>query len=225
MYLETGFGPRLAWFSSLAGINDTITYWFLSPDRAVRSASPIGFINGPVRIKLSVRLAMLAAAAAMLIACGQELASPRPGSGGPTAFATGAPAPDFSFTTFEGRQIALSDLKGKVVVLSFWASWCVPCRAEMPYFERTYRAQKAGGVEFIGLALQDDVESARAFLQELGITYPNGIDERNQVALRYQVTGLPTTVFIDPGGVITRKWAGPISERELATAIDEARRG
>lgn len=186
---------------------------------------PDWICQGPPRVKLSVRLTMLVAAAALLVACRQEAPSSWPSSGGPTALGTGAPAPDFSFPTFEGREIGLVDLRGKVVVLSFWASWCVPCRTEMPYFERTYRAHKAGGVEFIGLALQDDVESARAFLHELGITYPNGIDERNQVALRYQVTGLPTTVFIDPAGLISRKWAGPISEQDLGASIEEARRG
>lgn len=168
-------------------------------------------------------LGLLGVAVVVLAACGA------PDTGSPGALGAGQisrndPAPEFSFTTFEGRAISLADLRGKVVVLNFWASWCVPCRAEMPYFESTYRAQRASGVEFVGLALQDDPQSARAFLNELGITYPTGPDEGNQVALRYLVTGLPTTVFITPDGRISRKWAGPISERELVGAIDDTRR-
>ncbi len=135
-----------------------------------------------------------------------------------------AAAPDFTVTTFDGERLTLGELAGKAVVLNFWASWCTPCRAEMPYFERTYRAFRERGVVFVGLAIQDDPESSRAFLRELGITYPNGPDEGNDIAVRYQVTGLPTTVFITRDGKLVHRRTGTISEQQLVAAVEEIAR-
>ena len=130
-------------------------------------------------------------------------------------------APDFEFTTFEGRQLALSALEGKGVVLNFWASWCVPCREEAPYFETTYQAYKDRGVVFVGLAMQDRSQDSRAFLDELGVTYPNGPDHGNDVSVRYGVAGLPTTVFITPDGQVTRTWKGTLSEKQLVAFVED----
>lgn len=127
----------------------------------------------------------------------------------------GQPAQDFAFQTFRGEQLALADFAGQSVVLNFWASWCVPCRAEMPHFERAYREYRERGVVFVGLAVEDDPQAARQFAQLLGITYPVGLDPRNQTALRYQVAGLPTTIFITRGGTVAKRWTGPIGERDL----------
>jgi thiol-disulfide isomerase/thioredoxin len=150
-----------------------------------------------------------------------------------------AAAPEFSFTTFDGRRLSLGDpslgsavssgdraeagqtLAGKAVVLNFWASWCVPCRAEMPYFESTYRAYQDRGVVFVGLAVQDDPEASRRFIGELGITYPAGPDSGNEIATRYQLTGLPTTIFITRDGKVARKWLGSLSEQQLAAFVEE----
>jgi len=130
-------------------------------------------------------------------------------------------APDFEFTTFEGQKLALSQLEGKGVVLNFWASWCVPCREEMPYFETTYQAYKDRGVVFVGLAMQDRPEDSRAFLEELRITYPNGPDEGGDISVRYGVAGLPTTVFITPDGEVARTWQGALSEEQLVALVEE----
>lgn len=133
-------------------------------------------------------------------------------------------APDFTFTTFDGQQLSLADFKGQAVVLNFWASWCPPCRTEMPYFETTYRAYQDRGVVFIGLAIQDDPEASRAFLEELGITYPNGPDEGDEINRRYGLFGLPTTVFITRGGKIAQKWTGQLSEEQLIAFVEEIAR-
>ncbi|MDP9383384.1 MAG: TlpA family protein disulfide reductase [Chloroflexota bacterium] len=130
-------------------------------------------------------------------------------------------APSFEFTTFEGQKLALSQLEGKGVVLNFWASWCVPCREEMPYFETTYQTYKDRGVVFVGLAMQDRPEDSRAFLEELRITYPNGPDEGGDISVRYGVAGLPTTVFITPDGEVARTWQGALSEAQLVAFVEE----
>ena len=133
----------------------------------------------------------------------------------------GQAAPDFTLQPFDSEVFRLAEHRGQGVVLNFWASWCIPCRAEMPYFETTYRTYQDRGVLFLGVAVQDNPESARAFLRELGISYPSGLDEGNEIALRYQIVGLPTTVFIAPNGTVTRKQTGAISEDQLITFVDE----
>jgi cytochrome c biogenesis protein CcmG/thiol:disulfide interchange protein DsbE len=127
----------------------------------------------------------------------------------------------FNFMTFDGKRVALADYRGKGVVLNFWASWCVPCRAEMPFFDKVARGADGGRVAFVGLALRDDEPASRAFLNEVGVSYPTGPDETSEIARSYQVIGLPTTVFIRPDGTIARKWAGPISEEQLQEFIRE----
>ncbi len=130
-------------------------------------------------------------------------------------------APNFEFTTFEGQRLALSQLEGKGVVLNFWASWCVPCREEMPYFETTYQAYKDRGVVFVGLTMQDRPEDSQAFLEELRITYPNGPDQRGEISVRYGVAGLPMTVCITPDGEVARTWQGALSEQQLVGFVEE----
>ncbi|MSQ23496.1 MAG: TlpA family protein disulfide reductase [Chloroflexi bacterium] len=129
------------------------------------------------------------------------------------------PAPEFQLDTFAGERIQLADFRGKPLVLNFWASWCVPCRAEMPYFERTFETYRAWGVTFVGFAVEDDPGAARDFLRELGVTYPAGIDYRNETAVRYRLTGLPTTIFIGADGNIFRTINGPVTEQELIALL------
>lgn len=171
----------------------------------------------------------LGLAMVLLTACGRGnigLSATPPTPAARTSAPAGAlaPAPEFAFTTFDDQRVSSSDLAGRAIVLNFWASWCTPCRAEMPYFERTYRAYQERGVVFVGLAIQDDPAESRVFLKELGITYPAGPDEGNEIALRYQVSGLPATVFITPDGKIARKWTGALSEQQLVAFVDEIAR-
>jgi peroxiredoxin len=135
-----------------------------------------------------------------------------------------AAAPDFSFTTFDDQRLAPGDLAGQAVVLNFWASWCAPCRTEMPDFESAYRANRDRGVTFVGLAVGDTPEAARAFLNELGISYPAGPDAGSEISLRYGVSGLPTTVFISRDGTITRRWLGVLNEQQLTAFVEEIAR-
>ena len=120
-------------------------------------------------------------------------------------------APDFTFTTFEGETISLADLRGKGVVLNFWASWCVPCRDEAPMLESAWRREKENGIVFIGLDYLDQEPAAKAFLEEFDITYPNGPDLQSQAARRYGLKGVPETYFITPEGTIEQVVIGPIT--------------
>ena len=124
----------------------------------------------------------------------------------------GHPAPDFTLELFDGGNFRLSEQHGKAVVLNFWASWCAPCREEMPAFEQTYRAYRDRGVVFVGVAVRDDPAAARALLKELGITYPAGLEEGNAITVPYRLVGMPTTVFIGRDGRLVRKRTGALSE-------------
>jgi cytochrome c biogenesis protein CcmG/thiol:disulfide interchange protein DsbE len=137
----------------------------------------------------------------------------------------GRPAPAFALTLFDGRTLRLADLRGKVVFLTFWASWCPPCRAEAPALEATWRQLRDGDVVFIGVNTQDEEERARAFLEEFGITYPNGRDPGGRIAIDYGVWGLPEAYVVGRDGRITYKHIGTAGPALIAAKIDEARRG
>ncbi|MBI4537423.1 MAG: TlpA family protein disulfide reductase [candidate division NC10 bacterium] len=137
----------------------------------------------------------------------------------------GKPARDFSLTLFDGRTVRLSDFRGKVVFLNFWASWCPPCREEAPLLEAAWRRYQTQGVVFLGVDIQDREEDARRFVQAFGITYPNGRDDRGRIAIDYGVYGIPETYFIDPSGRITAKYIGALNMTILAARLAEAAQG
>ena len=115
-------------------------------------------------------------------------------------------APDFELTLFDGQSLRLSDLRGKVVVLNFWASWCPPCRIEMPDFEEMWQEFKDRGVVFLGVAVSDVEEDSRAFAERLGVTYMLGLDTTGEITREYRVTSLPTTLLIDRQGNQARRF-------------------
>ena len=131
------------------------------------------------------------------------------------------PAPDFSLTTFNGTTISLAGLRGKPIVINFWASWCPPCRFEAPLLERTWRAYKNRGVIFIGVDIQDREEDALNYIREFNITYPNGPDPTGEVSIDYGVSGLPVTFFVSKKGEIVRRWVGAIEKGVLISSIEE----
>ncbi|MCB0117100.1 MAG: TlpA family protein disulfide reductase [Caldilineaceae bacterium] len=130
--------------------------------------------------------------------------------------ATGV-APDFEFTTFSGETMRLADLRGKGVVLNFWASWCLPCRTEAPLLETAWRRERDNGIVFIGLAYLDQEPAAKAFLAEFGVTYPTGPDLQSAAARRFRITGVPETFFIGPDGKIVSTVIGPIINADYLT--------
>lgn len=119
-------------------------------------------------------------------------------------------APDFTFTTFDGDTIALSDLRGQGVVLNFWASWCDPCREEAELLEATWQAEKENGIIFLGLDYLDQEPAAKAYLEEYRVSYPNGPDLQSKAARDYGIKGVPETFFINGEGQIAYMIIGPI---------------
>jgi cytochrome c biogenesis protein CcmG, thiol:disulfide interchange protein DsbE len=134
-------------------------------------------------------------------------------------------APSFTLTLFDGKTIRLADFRGKAVLINFWASWCVPCRAEARALEDAWQKYKDRGVVFIGVNIQDREEDAHAFMKEFGISYLNGRDASGKIAVDYGVWGIPETFFIDPQGRITYKHAGELKVPIVVAKLDEALRG
>lgn len=134
----------------------------------------------------------------------------------PPAPAIGHPAPAFTLPTLAGDSVALADLRGQPVVLNFWASWCGPCRAEMPELQRLHDRLGEAGVTVLGVNQGESPETAAAFLQALGLNFPVALDQRTGVSQQYLVNSLPTTFFIDRNGVIRSTFIGPMSDAVLA---------
>ncbi|MEW5956692.1 MAG: TlpA disulfide reductase family protein [Chloroflexota bacterium] len=129
----------------------------------------------------------------------------------------GQPAPDFSLKTLDGDRITLSDLQGQPVIINFWASWCYPCRLEMPELERTYQTHQADGLTVLGINVttQDTLTEAQAFVAEFTPSFPILLDETGDVTTRYGVRGIPTSYFIDRRGIVTHVHLGALNAGQL----------
>lgn len=117
-------------------------------------------------------------------------------------------APNVIGTDPEGNTIRLSDFRGKVVFLNFWATWCVPCRLEMPAMERLYREFKGQGLMVLAVNFQEDAGTVRAFVRELKLTFPVVLDPKGTAAMAYAVRGLPATYLIDRNRVVVGRAIG-----------------
>ncbi len=134
----------------------------------------------------------------------------------------GGPAPDFTLTLFDGTDFTLSrhlSGDGRPVVMNFWASWCVPCREEMPSFDSV--AQKRPDVLILGVAVEDTDAAARAFATGVAVGYPLGFDVDGAILELYPILGLPTTWFITVDGLIANIRAGQLGQDELQRLIDQ----
>lgn len=134
-------------------------------------------------------------------------------------------APPFTLSLFDGGRFDLESHRGKVIVVSFWASWCVPCREEAPLLEAAWRAYREQGVVFVGVNVQDQEDAARQFIQEFRFTFPNGPDRGSRIAVDYGVYGIPELFFLDGTGRITYKHIGLIGASLLRAKLEEARGG
>jgi cytochrome c biogenesis protein CcmG/thiol:disulfide interchange protein DsbE len=138
----------------------------------------------------------------------------------------GKPAPAFTIASLSGpERISIDAYKGKVVVLNFWSSWCVPCKEENPALADVWERYRGTDVVLLGILFQDSADAGREYTARLGNTWPSAIDENGQVALTYGVFGPPETYFIGPDGVIAGRHIGPIDAKTLITGIEKLRPG
>ncbi len=129
-------------------------------------------------------------------------------------------APDFVLETFDGETIRLSELRGQVVVINFWASWCPPCREEAAYLEETWRAYRERGVVFLGVDYVDTEAEALAYIAEFDITYPNGPDLGTRISQAYRIQGVPETFFVARDGTLRGVKIGPLAPPELEQRLE-----
>ncbi len=133
-------------------------------------------------------------------------------------------APDFTLNTMDGQAYTLSELRGKAVLINLWATWCPPCRAEMPAIEKVYQEYKDQGfiVLAVNAANQDDAAAVTPFLDQYGLTFPVVLDVSGDASAKYQLRSLPSSYFIDRQGIIREVIiGGPMSETLLRTRVEQ----
>jgi peroxiredoxin len=120
----------------------------------------------------------------------------------------GGPAPSFQAETLEGKTVSLDDYRGKVLLLTFWATWCEPCKKEMPEIQAAYEKHKEEGLAVVAVNFGEKKEPAEAFFEKTGLTFPSLLDRRANIAERFGVISLPVTFFIDQDGIIRERVVG-----------------
>ncbi len=135
--------------------------------------------------------------------------------------ALGEPAPDFTLVeSGSGKHVSLSDFRGQPVVLNFWATWCVPCRTEMPDLQTAYDSED---VVVLAVNWQETESVVQGFIDEFALSFPTVLDSEGRVREHYGVVGLPATFFIDPEGILRARNFGPVYGTLLQDGIDAAR--
>jgi len=129
-------------------------------------------------------------------------------------------APDFTLPNIDGGQVTLGDLRGKIVLVNFWATWCPPCRAELPAIQEAY--QNSDNLVVLGLNFQESPQDVKSLVAFEGLTFPVLLDEGGSVALKYRARGLPTSFFVDPQGIITAVHIGPMTKDQIANYVAQA---
>jgi len=141
------------------------------------------------------------------------------GSEIPIGTQVGQLAPDFSTTLLDGTPVSLSDYRGKVVLVNFWATWCAPCRIEMPEFQRIFSDREADDFVVLAVNLMETPEQIQAYADELGLTFPIALDPNGDHNLLFNVIAYPTTYVLDAEGIIRIKHAGPVNVAQVADWI------
>jgi thiol-disulfide isomerase/thioredoxin len=137
-----------------------------------------------------------------------------------TAPRKGFLAPDFTLTTLDGSPVRLSDLRGKPVLINFWASWCGPCRAEMPHIQAAFEAHADEGLIVLGVDQLESPPPVATFANDYGLTFPIPLDEDGKVSATYQARALPTSFFVDRDGVIRDTFIGPMTSGLIESKLE-----
>ena len=128
----------------------------------------------------------------------------------------------FDLTLFDGRQLDSGTMRGKTLVVNFWASWCKPCLEEAPDLRRVWRAYQQQDVVFVGIVFKDDhAAAARTFLRNARVDYPNGQDVDGELASTFQIVGLPNTFIVDREGRLAHRFIGPVKAERLSALLDQ----
>jgi cytochrome c biogenesis protein CcmG/thiol:disulfide interchange protein DsbE len=138
----------------------------------------------------------------------------------PPAPQVGFAAPDFTLETQDGGTISLADLRGQVVLVNFWATWCPPCRAEMPDIQQVYDRYREQGFTVLAVNQQEGEAQVAPFADQMGLTFPILMDRDGSVSARYRVNGLPSTFFVDRDGIVQNvTLGGPMSEAFIDSQV------
>ncbi len=129
------------------------------------------------------------------------------------------PAPDFTLQTLDGESVSLSDYRGKLVMINFWASWCPPCNSEMPDLQSYYEKHKDEDFIILGVNYEDSPDKVQAFVEKYGVTFPILLDSEGQVANLFGIQGLPTSFFVDKEGNVLGYQPGPVTKEMLEDGI------
>ncbi|AWN22011.1 thiol:disulfide interchange protein [Deinococcus irradiatisoli] len=156
----------------------------------------------------------------LVAALGTALLRPKDTAGGVGDPLLGKAAPTFALKTLDGGSLSSAQLRGKPLVLNFWASWCVPCRDEAPLLREVSDKQNADGVNVVGVLFNDpDQKRMRSFIADYGLAYPNLLDNDLKTSIDYGITGVPETFFIGADGVIKAVERGGLTRERLAGGL------
>lgn len=153
---------------------------------------------------LTVMLVLILTTGLLITGCSSPSTARMPVEG----IQVGNLAPDFQLSNLEGQSISLSDFRGRPVLINFWATWCPPCRDEMPYIQQIYEEWSAKGLVLLAINIGESPSTVEGFTQSYNLSLPVLLDTNQIVAQKYNITGIPATFFIDKNGIIQRKVVG-----------------
>ncbi len=173
----------------------------------------MGRMHRPMHVTRSLPVALV-----LLAACSSGAAT----TGGPAVKEVSGPMPELSGPTLQGGTLSPQDYAGRVVVVNFWATWCGPCRQEQPVLTEVQAKQGPEGAAFVGVNFRDDAAAARAYLDSFDVAYPSLSDDSGQIAYRFGVPYLPSTIIVDAAGEMRSRVVGAIDGPTLERLIAEA---
>lgn len=166
------------------------------------------------RIILVIMLALVLVSGLVIAGC----SSSAPAEG----IKVGKPAPDFQLQSLDGQAVSLSDFRGKGVLLNFWASWCGPCRYEMPFLQRVYEEWSDQGLVILSVNIGESQPKVKEFMESFNLSFLTLLDTSEEVALKYNIRAIPSTFFIDKDGIIQDLKVGAFSsEAQLVNRLSK----